>query len=93
MTAIEDNSYNRINDEIIAIDDAVDRIGLGKFQLQVLFATGTCFMADSMEVMLLSFLSRILQKEWDFDEIQGANIPSSLFAGALVGTLILGPFL
>ena len=76
---------------IITIDEAIDRIKMGPFQLQVLFATGTCFMADSMQVMLLSFLTRLLQREWEFDETIGSAITSCLFAGAMIGTLILGP--
>jgi MFS family permease len=77
--------------QIISIDEAINRIKMGRFQLQVLFATGTCFMADSMQVMLLSFLTRLLQREWEFDETIASAITSCLFAGAMVGTLILGP--
>lgn len=32
--------------QLITIDEAVDKIGLGKFQHKVLFATGTCFMVS-----------------------------------------------
>ena len=32
--------------QVITIDEAVDKIGLGKFQHKVLFATGTCFMVS-----------------------------------------------
>lgn len=48
-------------------------------------------MADSVQVMLLSFIIRRLQREWDFSDATGSMIASSLFAGATVGTLILGP--
>eukprot|EP00554_Chaetoceros_debilis_P006976 CAMPEP_0194073076 /NCGR_PEP_ID=MMETSP0149-20130528/626_1 /TAXON_ID=122233 /ORGANISM="Chaetoceros debilis, Strain MM31A-1" /LENGTH=484 /DNA_ID=CAMNT_0038753033 /DNA_START=138 /DNA_END=1592 /DNA_ORIENTATION=+ len=77
--------------QVITIDEAVDKIGLGKFQHKVLFATGTCFMADSVQVMLLSILTRKLQREWEFEESLTSYIASCLFAGATVGTLILGP--
>lgn len=76
---------------VISVDEAINRIKMGRFQTQVLFATGTCFMADSMQVMLLSFLTRVLQREWGFDETIGSSITSCLFAGAMIGTLILGP--
>lgn len=76
---------------VITVDEAINRIKMGRFQTQVLFATGTCFMADSMQVMLLSFLTRFLQREWGFDETIGSAITSCLFAGAMIGTLILGP--
>ena len=75
----------------ITVDTAVDRIGFGRFQYRVLFATGTCFMADSVQVMLLTILTRKLQRKWDFEDSIGSVITSCLFAGATVGTLILGP--
>jgi MFS family permease len=77
--------------KILSVDAAVDRIGVGKFQQKVLFATGTCFMADSVQVMLLSILTRKLQREWEFSDLIASVITSCLFAGATIGTLILGP--
>ena len=43
-----------------------------------------------MEILLLSFLTVILQAEWDMTEAQTNSIVSSVFVGALVGTLTLG---
>ena len=77
--------------DIIEIDEAVHRIGIGKFQHRVLFAAGTCFMADSVQVMLLSILTRKLQNQWEFADSISSMIQSCLFAGSMVGTLILGP--
>ena len=77
--------------EVIDIDEAVIRIGIGKFQHTILYAAGTCFMADSVQVMLLSILTRKLQNEWEFPDVVSSQIQSCLFAGATVGTLILGP--
>mmetsp|Transcript_17019 Transcript_17019/g.19676 ORF Transcript_17019/g.19676 Transcript_17019/m.19676 type:complete len:472 (-) Transcript_17019:118-1533(-) len=76
---------------VITIDEAINRIQMGPFQREVLFATGTCFMADSMQVMLLSFLTIELQREWGIDDTIASAITSCLFAGAMTGTLILGP--
>lgn len=65
------NASNIVSDDstkkIITIDEAVDIIGFGKFQRQILFSAGLCFMADSMEIALLSFLSIVLKYEWDWD--------------------------
>lgn len=85
---------NHQNNLKISIDQAVDKIGHGKFQQQILFAAGTCFMADSMEIMLLSFLTLVLQKEWGWEGDHPIEIPiitASMFAGALAGTVVLGP--
>lgn len=72
------------------IDDAVEMLGMGVFQYKILFAAGLCFAADSMEVLLLSFLSVVLKAVWDLSDEQTATITSSVFIGALLGTLVLG---
>eukprot|EP00536_Pseudo-nitzschia_multiseries_P004934 jgi/Psemu1/189335/e_gw1.87.77.1 len=74
----------------VQIDDAIERIGTGVFQHQVLLAAGLCFMADAMEVLLLSFLSTVLKHEWGFSEREVDSIVAIVFAGAMLGTLILG---
>ena len=85
-------SMRRSSDaEVMSIDAAIDNLGTGPFQVRVLIAAGLCFAADSMEIMLLSFLSIILQDEWGLTAAQTATITSCVFAGSLVGTLILGP--
>jgi hypothetical protein len=80
--------------QTITIDEAVDRIGHGKFQNQILIAAGTSFMADSMEILLLSFLTLVLQYEWGWEGDNPIEIPiitAVMFAGAMAGTLLLGP--
>ena len=93
-----DNQINTVNlprqNQIISIDEAVDRIGHGRFQNRILFAAGTSFMADSMEIMLLSFLTLVLKVEWGWEGEHPIEVPiitSSMFLGALFGTAILGP--
>eukprot|EP00980_Cylindrotheca_fusiformis_P003271 scaffold738_cov124-Cylindrotheca_fusiformis.AAC.10 len=77
--------------EHITVDDAIERMGLGRFQLYVLTAAGLCFASDAMQVMLLSFLSEVLKVEWNLTDDETAFITSNLFVGAIFGTLILGP--
>ena len=74
----------------ISIDDAVERLGMGTFQYRILWAAGLCFAADSMEVLLLSFLAVVLKDVWNLTDDQTAAITSSVFIGALLGTLLLG---
>ena len=97
-TSLNQNTDHAREEEIqiavISIDDAVDRIGHGQFQQTILFAAGTSFMADSMEIMLLSFLTLVLNQEWQWEGEHPIEIPlitASMFAGALVGTAVLGP--
>ena len=57
----------------------------------MLLAAGLCFAADSMEVLLLSFLAVVVQAEWNLTSEQTSSITSAVFLGAMIGTLLLGP--
>lgn len=80
-----DNSYKHIT-----MDQAVERLGMGRFQFTILFAAGLCFAADSMEVLLLSFLSVVLRAVWNLSDAETSALTSAVFVGALAGTLVLG---
>lgn len=74
----------------LSIDEAVEMLGMGPFQYRILLAAGLCFAADSMEVLLLSFLAVVLKAVWNLSDQQTSFITSSVFIGALIGTLVLG---
>jgi hypothetical protein len=75
----------------INMDQAIELVGNGPFQTRILIAAGLCFASDSMEVLLLSFLAVVLQAEWGLTDGQTDAITSSVFVGAMLGTLTLGP--
>lgn len=77
--------------EEIHIDDAIELIGNGPFQRRILWAAGLSFAADSMEILLMSLLSVVLQSHWGLHEHHTSTLVSSVFFGSLVGTLVLGP--
>lgn len=87
------NNNNTINssDQVISIDDAIERLGAGRFQSRLLISAGLCFSADAMQVILLTFLTPIVQEEWNLSNEAMESLTSAVFAGAMVGTLILGP--
>lgn len=72
------------------IHDSIARIGDGMFQRYLIFACGICFMSDSVEVTMLSFLSFTLDDVWDLKYWQVASMTSSVFAGMLIGSLFWG---
>lgn len=78
-------------DPLVSIDEAVERIGYGHFQRRILISTGLCFAADAMQVVSLSFLTPVLKREWNLGTEEAASVTSVLFAGAMTGTLCLGP--
>jgi SNF family Na+-dependent transporter len=75
--------------QYLDIDEAIQRLGVGRFQHGIFLACGLCFAADAMEVLMLSFLAVVLQEEWNLTEGQTDSIISVVFAGALLGTLLL----
>ena len=76
---------------VIDIEEAIDRLGMGFFQFRVVVACGLCFASDAMEVLLLGFLTVILQGQLGFTEGQSASIVSVVFLGAMMGTFVLAP--
>jgi len=72
------------------VDEAIESVGFGKFQFIALFAAGFCFMADSMEVGLLAFLSIVLKHEWGLTSAQAATMTALVFVGEFIGTLSIG---
>lgn len=80
-----------VKSERLEIDDAVNLLGHGAFQRRVMLAAGLCFAADATEVLLLSFLAKVLQPFWGLSDAQAATIFSSGLIGQILGTLTLGP--
>ena len=81
---------SKTHHHVVPIETAIELVGTGAFQRQILLAAGLCFMADAMEVLLLSFLSTVLKHEWNLSEGEVDSIVAVVFAGALLGTLLLG---
>ncbi|KAL7578258.1 hypothetical protein ACA910_012676 [Epithemia clementina (nom. ined.)] len=80
-----------VGEEWITVEQAMERLGAGRFQARILIASGLCFAADAMQVILLSFLTLVLKEEWALSPMKTQYITPCLFAGSMLGTLILGP--
>lgn len=78
--------------ENISMDvvDALSQIGFGWFQWILLIICGCIYIADSMEIMLLSFLSRTLKCEWNLEDWQEASISTGVFFGMMFGSVFWG---
>eukprot|EP01101_Sappina_pedata_P005667 TRINITY_DN2650_c0_g1_i1.p1 TRINITY_DN2650_c0_g1~~TRINITY_DN2650_c0_g1_i1.p1 ORF type:complete len:118 (-),score=28.34 TRINITY_DN2650_c0_g1_i1:108-461(-) len=71
-------------------EDAIEKVGFGRFQILMLFFAGFCWIGDAIELMLLSFLSRSVRCEWDLTSTQEAMISTVVFIGMLVGAWLWG---
>ena len=75
----------------ITFDDVFESIPISFFHFRLLLLCGLAFMADSMEVSLLSFVSMCAGEEWNLSNAQIASITSAVFAGEVLGSFVWGP--
>jgi MFS transporter, putative metabolite:H+ symporter len=69
----------------VTVDDAIERIGLGRFQWRLLGINGLVWAADAMEVLIIGFAIPSLQRGLDLGRAEAGLVGSIFFAGMLVG--------
>ncbi|XP_053711345.1 synaptic vesicle 2-related protein-like [Synchiropus splendidus] len=74
----------------ITLDEALDAIGFGSFQWKMFFLTGLSWIADAMEMMILSVLGPQLHCEWRLEGYQVAAITSVVFCGMGISSPLWG---
>ncbi|XP_021761978.1 organic cation/carnitine transporter 7-like isoform X2 [Chenopodium quinoa] len=72
------------------VDDALIAMGSGKFQIYLLAYAGMGWIAEAMEMMLLSFVGPAVQAEWGLSPNKESMITSVVFAGMLIGSYSWG---
>ncbi|GFQ84446.1 synaptic vesicle 2-related protein [Trichonephila clavata] len=75
---------------IYSVDDAVNQVGYGAFQIRLTLLAGLGWLADSFEIFILSVIGDFLACEWTLYRWQIALLTSIVFAGIMVGSPILG---
>jgi len=80
----------KVAEVTFTVDDAIEAIGLGPFQVKMFCICGLTMFSDACEMMLLSVLSPILLCYWSLDYIEEAMITTVVFAGMLVGSFLFG---
>lgn len=71
-------------------EEALSRLGFGRFQALLLVFLGTGWVAEAMEVMLLSFVGPSMKEEWGVSGGAEGLITSVVFAGMLLGACVGG---
>ncbi|XP_046340133.2 synaptic vesicle 2-related protein-like [Haliotis rufescens] len=84
------NKQKEPPEETFTIQQAIDNIGFGKFQVKLSVLTGFAWMADAMEMMILAILSPALHCEWQLQGWQEALITTVVFAGMMASSSIWG---
>ncbi|XP_059908976.1 synaptic vesicle 2-related protein [Gadus macrocephalus] len=77
-------------DDTFMVEDAVEAIGFGTFQWKLSILTGLAWMADAMEMMILSILGPQLHCEWKLPGLQVALLTSAVFIGMMISSSLWG---
>lgn len=78
--------------ESMTLEEVMDRNPVGYFQYRLLFMCGLAFMADALEVTLLSFLTACVGVDWNLSNTEKATLTGMVFLGIVLGSLFFGHF-
>ena len=68
------------------VDEAIEAIGFGMFQLRLTLFAALVWMADAMEMMMLAVLAPAVQCLWSLSSYQEAMITTVVFVGMMIGS-------
>lgn len=74
----------------MSIDDAIDRIGFGRFQLRLLGVCGVTWAADAAEIFLIAFALPGFREDFALSAAQSGLVVSATFLGMLLGAWFWG---
>ncbi|KAK3759668.1 hypothetical protein RRG08_026052 [Elysia crispata] len=80
----------KLNPEEFSVQEAIDHIGFGWFQIKLSVISGLTWMADSMEIMLLSILGPVLSCQWDLQPWKQALLTTLVMVGMATGSSFWG---
>lgn len=84
--SMELNSTVIVSDDTFTVGQAINSLGFGSFQVKLSLITGLCWMADSMEITILSILSPILHCDWKITKYEQALITTVVFLGMVLSS-------
>lgn len=67
------------------IDEAIERIGVGKFQWRLFFINGFTWAADAMEVLIAGFVIPGIMALWLLSREEAALVATATFVGMFIG--------
>lgn len=86
----EHNDNNENVEQTFTLSEAVETIGMGKFQILLILMAGFVNMCDSLELLLLAVLSPTIHCLWHLSSWEEAFITTIVFVGMSVGCPVWG---
>jgi len=83
----ENDRDDRVSDAraTYTVNEALDRVGFGKFQILMACFVGLAWSADAMEMMLLSFIGPSMRCDFEVSSKEEGAMTSVVFAGMMLG--------
>ena len=63
------------------MSNAIDSMGFGPYQMVLSLIVGLAFIADAMEMMILSILGPTLHCHWHITQFEQASLTTVVFLG------------
>lgn len=76
--------------DTFTVTQAVNALGFGWFQVKLSLCVGLCWMADSMEMTILSVLGPALHCDWGISRYQQALVTTVVFLGMMLSSTFWG---
>ena len=68
---------------LVGVSEAIDLMGFGRFQALLGASVGMAFIADAVEMLLLSILGPALACQWGISDYQQASLTTVVFIGQM----------
>ncbi|XP_033234108.1 synaptic vesicle 2-related protein isoform X2 [Drosophila pseudoobscura] len=73
-------------DDTYTVQQAINAFGFGWFHVKLSLLVGLCWMADSMEMAILSIIGPALFCEWNVTKFQQASVTTIVFLGMMISS-------
>lgn len=90
MTQTLGNTPSVTSVPITTVDDAVEAVGLGRFQWRLLGLSGLVWAGDAMEVIGVGFIIASVAATFSLTGSAAGLVGSLFFAGMFVGAFVIG---
>jgi putative MFS transporter len=74
----------------LTYDQAMEKVGFGRFQKRLMVLCGLGWAADAMEVLLIAFILPAVGQEWGLTNAQKGLLGTAIFLGMLAGAWVWG---
>lgn len=90
MRAVRGREESRECEDEYSLDEGIESLGFGWFQIALLVLCGATQLADATELLVLSLLNNPVQCAFGVSKAETAWLASAVFAGMLCGAYITG---